>query len=372
MQAFYRKTIYDWVDVLNDSMFVDTAPYVKLNYCGISWESAFIITQYQLLLYYNDIDLIKELYELDLKWMEKVARLHPTGIVDKGLADHESLVKVPVELIGTTHYLACARIMTKFASMMNDKGSEEKFGNLANELIESLLNIFWRKPVTDTINRQTLFSTLLYYEIIPENEKKAAVDSLLKALKKAPSGHFTTGIFGTKYILEVLSASGKTGSVFDVVNSTAFPGWGFMIDRGATTIWETWKESDNVYSNCHPMFGSVSEWFYRWLGGIKSDPENPGFRKFIISPFLPSDLTYVNCSYQSPFGIIKSNWKKTKNGARFEISVPKNSTAIFKIPDGTKIYADIENIDTKTVIRINIKESGSKLELAEGNYNISY
>ena len=372
MQTFYRKTLYDWVDVLNDSIFVDTAPYVKLNYCGISWESAFIITQYQLLLYYNDIDLIKELYELDLKWMDKVARLHPAGIVDKGLADHESLVQVPVELIGTTHYLACARIMEKFAGLMNDRNNEEKFSKLAKELNESVLNRFWRKSVPDTINRQTLFSTLLYYNVVPENEKKAALDSLYKALKKSPSGHFTTGIFGTKYILEALSETGNTGSVFNIVNSTAYPGWGFMIDRGATTIWETWKESDNVYSNCHPMFGSVSEWFYRWLAGIQPDPGNPGFRKFIISPFLPADLSYVNCSYRSPFGTIRSNWKKKGNRARFEISVPKNSTAIFKIPDVAKMYADIENTDTKTVIRKNIKESGSELELVEGNYVISF
>jgi alpha-L-rhamnosidase len=371
MQTFYRKTLYDWVDVLNDSIFVDTAPYVKLNYCGISWESAFIITQYQLLLYYNDIDLIKELYELDLKWMDKAARLHPTGIVDKGLADHESLVKVPVELIGTTHYLACARIMEKFAGLMNDSNNEDKFSKLAKELNETVLNRFWRKSVPDTINRQTLFSTLLYYNVVPENEKKAAADSLLKALKKAPAGHFTTGIFGTKYILEALSETGNAASVFNIVNSTAWPGWGFMIDRGATTIWETWKESDNVYSNCHPMFGSVTEWFYRWLAGIQPDPENPGFRKFIISPFLPSDLAYVNCTYQSPFGIIKSNWEKTKSATRFEISVPKNTSAYFRIPATDKVFAEIENTDSKTRIKKNIKESGNGFELTEGNYIIS-
>ena len=91
-----------------------------------------------------------------------------------------------------------------------------------------------------------------------------------------------------------------------------------MIDRGATTIWETWKESDNVYSNCHPMFGSVTEWFYRWLGGIQPDPENPGFRKFIISPFLPSDLSFVKCSYESPFGMIKSRLGKDTR-ERFKI-----------------------------------------------------
>ncbi len=56
-----------------------------------------------------------------------------------------------------------------------------------------------------------------------------------------------------------------------------------MIDRGATSIWETWQESDNTYSNSHPMFGTVTEWYYRWLGGIRPNPENPGFLSFILA-----------------------------------------------------------------------------------------
>ena len=40
------------------------------------------------------------------------------------------------------------------------------------------------------------------------DEKKAAADSLIRATDKAPAGHFTTGIFGTKYILETLSEAG--------------------------------------------------------------------------------------------------------------------------------------------------------------------
>jgi alpha-L-rhamnosidase len=372
MQSFYRKTVYDWVDAMKDSSFIDTAPFVGVKYCGLSWESGFLITQYKLLLYYNDTALIRELYTTDLKWMDKAARLHPSGIVDKGLADHESLVMVPVKLIGTTHYLDCARIMKKFASIMHDRENERKYEKLEADLKQSVMDLYWKRSVPDTINRQTLFSTLLYYDIVPGKEKKAAADSLLKALKKGPSGHFTTGIFGTKYILDALSSAGKTATVFDVINSKAFPGWGYMVDHGATTIWETWKESDNVYSNCHPMFGSVTEWFYRWLGGIQPDPENPGFRKFIISPFLPSSLSYVKCSYRSPYGIIKSNWEKRGKGARFEVSVPKNTSAAFVIADRTKTYAEVENTSTKTILKKNLKESEFRLELAEGNYIISY
>jgi len=72
MHSFYRKTIYDWIDAMKDSSFVDTAPYVGIEYCGISWDSAYLITQYYLYLYYNDTDIISELYDSNKKWMDKV------------------------------------------------------------------------------------------------------------------------------------------------------------------------------------------------------------------------------------------------------------------------------------------------------------
>lgn len=328
MQDFYRKTVYDWVDAMNDSTFVDTAPFAGIQYCGISWESAYLITQYYLYLYYNDVDLIEERYEQNLKWMEKVARIHPEGLVDSGLSDHESLDPVPVQLTGTAHYLQCARIMTTFASVMEDAANEERFRQLAERLQGLLRSEFWEQAVDGPINRQTLFSTLLYHGIVPESELGAARDSLRMAIRQAPAGHFTTGIFGTKYILETLSEHASVDEVFAIVNSRQYPGWGHMIDRGATTIWETWKESDNSFTNCHPMFGSVTEWFYRWLGGIRPDPSYPGFGEFVLAPRVPRDLNFVRSTYHSPHGEIVSHWKKGTEGTiTYEMKVPQGSRA---------------------------------------------
>ena len=360
MQSFYRKTIYDWVDAMNDTAFIDTAPFVGIDYCGISWESAFLITQYKLLLYYNDIELIKEMYDLDLKWMEKVAQLHPEGVVKTGLADHEALQKVPVELIGTAHYLDCAKIMISFAAIMNDTENESRFRQLANRLKNMMIKMYWNESVPDSINKQTVFATLLYNNIIPDAERDAAADSLLAALKKAPAGHFTTGIFGTKYILEALSEQGHADEVFKIVNSTEYPGWGHMIDRGATTIWETWKESDNVYSNCHPMFGTVSEWYFRWLGGIQPDPEYPGFSRFNLFPDIPEGLDYVKCSYNSSYGKIVSNWES--KGA-------DNQVYQFEVPAGTMATAVIP-VKSRQIIRFaEIPDSGSDPVKVDGFAN---
>jgi len=328
MQSFYRKTIYDWVDAMNDSVFVDTAPYTGIAYCGISWESAFLTTQYYLYLYYNDTSIIKELYALNTKWMEKVAMIHPDGLVDKGLSDHESMEPVPVQLTGTCHYLQSARIMKTFARVMGNSEDVKKYEALENNLKNKIKAAFWDKPYTKKINRQTLFSTLLYHNIIPENDIPAAKDSLLLAIKNGPAGHFKTGIFGTKYALETLAKYGNPNSVFDIVNSSVYPGWGFMMQQGATTIWETWKESDNTYSNNHPMFGTVSEWFYRWLAGIQPDSAHPGFKEFFLKPTMPEGLDSVNCSFNSPYGTIVSNWKKTSSkNYTYEITVPKGTKA---------------------------------------------
>jgi alpha-L-rhamnosidase len=144
-----------------------------------------------------------------------------------------------------------------------------------------------------------------------------------------------------------------------------------MISRGATTIWETWKESDNVYSNCHPMFGSVTEWYYRWLAGIRPDPDFPGFKKFIISPSLPAGLSFVHCSYKSPFGIIKSGWEKSAKGVTFDITVPPSTSAKLIIPVIKNSIVKIENLDNKKVISQKAGLNEQEITLEEGNYRIT-
>ena len=360
MDKFYRKTINDWLDAMHDHEFVDTAPYVGINYCGLSWEFAFLLTQYNLYNYYGDTALVKELYKYDLRWMEKVRTILPNGLDDKGLGDHESLGVKATKIIGTCHYYEAAKIMEKLAGDMGDEQNRKKFRQLSLTIKNVILENFWKRPVG--FNKQTLYATLLYYDLLPENEHKAAVDSLLLAVKNGINGHFTTGIFGTKYILESLSKNGYADKVYEIVNSTTFPGWGFMIDRGATTLWETWKESDEVYSNCHPMFGTVTEWFYRWLGGIRPDKNVPGFTSFTVGPNIPKGLNSVNCSYNTPNGKIASKWERKDETINLHIEIPKGSSAILVLPDGkiTAITLDGKEYQLK----------GGKL--VPGNYQIEF
>jgi alpha-L-rhamnosidase len=54
-------------------------------------------------------------------------------------------------------------------------------------------------------------------------------------------GHLTTGLIGTKYLFPALSKVDKSDLAFSVATQTTYPSWGYMVENGATTLWEHWS-----------------------------------------------------------------------------------------------------------------------------------
>ena len=105
----------------------------------------------------------------------------------------------------------------------------------------------------------------LAFGLVPEELVEKVFNSLVHNIEVNTKGHFDTGMMGTPYLLEVLTKHGRTDLAYTVMNQRDFPSYGYNIERGATTLWETWSGKD---SHSHPMFGSVCAWFYRGLAGI--------------------------------------------------------------------------------------------------------
>ena len=105
-----------------------------------------------------------------------------------------------------------------------------------------------------------------------------------------------------------------------------------MLENNATTLWEHWAVSDNTFSHSHPMFGSISAWFFRWLGGIQPADDAVGFDRIVIRPQVVPGLKWVKCSHRSIRGMIESNWSITDTGVSFEIVIPPDTTAILELP----------------------------------------
>ncbi len=140
----------------------------------------------------------------------------------------------------------------------------------------------------------------------------------------------STGIFGTKFMFDVFRKENRNDVSYSVADQRTFPGWGNMLAHGATTLYETWIYPDTVSSQNHPMFGSISEWYYKSLLGINATA--PGFTKFEIKPQPAGDLTWAKGHYDAIVGRISSEWEIKGTNLYLKVSVPANTLAKIYVP----------------------------------------
>lgn len=336
MEAFYAKAVRDWSDsALDDGMFTDTAPFVGIQYCGVGWAMAHPVLVTQLRRYYGNTRLESEQYAAAKRWLHLVEKQYPTGIVTDGLSDHEGLEPAPAPVMVTPLYYQSAKMLESMANHLDKKGDAANFGRLADRIRAEYLTKFV-DAATGKVGPGTQASQAfaLSTGIVPDS-LRAKVTEYLVSRVSAKDDHLSTGLYGTKFLFDSLSRGGRADVALKIANQKSFPGFGWMLENGATTIWEHWEMSDNTFSHNHPMFGSISQWMMQWLGGIQPADNAVGYDKIEIRPQTVGGLTFVKSSYKSIRGEIVSNWKKVVGGTEFEVVVPVNSTARVWLPGGT-------------------------------------
>ena len=147
--------------------------------------------------------------------------------------------------------------------------------------------------------------------------------------------HLDVGVLGAKAILNALSENGYPETAYKVAVQDTYPSWGWWIVNGATTLLENWDlEAERDISDNHMMFGEIGAWFFKGLGGIFPDPEQPGFKHIILRPHFIKELDQFEAQFESPYGSIISQWKWEGDQVNYSVRVPANSSATFYLPDG--------------------------------------
>lgn len=341
MENFYRKTLHDFAnDQRPEGGMTETAPYNGIADMGlgdnsgpIGWQLAFAFMQKQLYEYYGDLRTIKVFYPTLRRQVEFLRSKAKGNLIDNCINDHESLEERVPALFATAHYYHHVILLAEFAELTGRSKDAQVYSRLATDIKDTFIKEFLKPETGEVANAtQAAQAFALFYGLVPESQKEAVFTVFLQSIAKW-DGHIASGIFGVPAILEVLRQNNRNDIAYEMVTKKDFPGWGYMLESGATTLWETWKYSDNVYSQNHPMFGSVGEWFYQSLGGIT--PAAPGFSKIHIKPQPAGDLTWVNCTYKSVNGPITSNWKKEGNTFELQVTIPANTSAQIWLPSST-------------------------------------
>jgi alpha-L-rhamnosidase len=169
----------------------------------------------------------------------------------------------------------------------------------------------------------------LLFGIVPD-DKRAAVNAKLEAnILHHNQGHLDTGMLGTYFLIEYLRRIGRDDLLFMIISQPSYPGWGYMIANGATTLWEQW---DGYFSHIHACFASPGGWLYQSLAGIQTDPAASGFKRIIIKPSLVGDVTWVKAHHDSIHGRIVSNWQREAGKLTMDVAIPANTTATIYVP----------------------------------------
>ncbi len=165
--------------------------------------------------------------------------------------------------------------------------------------------------------------------VTPAAERGRVLRGLEDLILVRRQGHLDTGMLGTYFLLQHLQASGRNDLAFTIVNQRTYPGWGYMLDQGATTNWEQWN---GYWSQIHSCFTSVGGWFYGGLAGIRPDPAAPGFKRIIIRPGVVGDVQWVKAAFRSIHGPIECNWRRHDGRFTLEVAIPVNTTATVYVP----------------------------------------
>ncbi len=352
----YAKWVRDMVDSQKESGSISDVcpPYWPLYTDNVTWPSSLVIIPGMLYDQFGDKRTITEAYPSMVKWIDYMSDF----ITDDGIMPRDKYGDwcVPPEdpklihskdparqtagpILGTTYFYHCLTQMTRYATLIGRPVDSIRFTNLAGRLKRGLNAKYLRSELGQYDNGAQTTSVLpLAFDMVPDDQRKAVFDHLVRKITVETHGHVGTGLVGGQWLNRVLTSGGRSDLAYGFVTKTDYPSWGYMVKKDATTIWELWNgdtADPAMNSGNHVMLvGDLVIWLYENLAGIQADPLKPGFKHIIMKPCLVGDLKFVKATHNSPYGLIASHWRRDSGRLSWDITVPPNTTATVWVPAG--------------------------------------
>ena len=350
--AFYSKWEQDLADAQHDGSIPDVAPNYWMNYHDdITWPSTFLFVPGMLYDQYGDRRVLERAYPNIKKWID-----HESGFLHDDLMPKDTYADwcVPPEdpklihskdparvtnptLIATSYYYHLLRLAARYARMLDQPADAAAYEALAGKVNAAFQKRFL-KPATGVYDNATQTSSVLplFFNLAPPENRAALLASLVHNIEQVTKGHVGTGLVGAQFLMRTLTDNGRSDLAYEVATQPTYPGWGYMVSKGATTVWELWNgdtADPAMNSGNHVMqIGDLAVWMYEYLAGIRPDPDNPGFRHVLIHPYPAGDLTFVKASHQSLYGKVAASWKREGGAFTLSVSIPPNTTATVWMP----------------------------------------
>ena len=336
--AAYNKFLQDIADAQGeDGRIPDTVPHIwGTNPGDPMWSAAYHFIVRDMYRHTGDRTLLERHYDGMKRYVQMLEREARDYIITRNnYGDWVGVVETPKDLISTGSFILVSRIVADTAETLGKQDDARYFRDLSARITEAFNARFLdRQTAVYGNGSQYSYVWPLCLKIVPPELHSRVVENLVHDIMVTHRGHLSTGFLGARYMFEVLCDEGHADVAYTIMNQRDYPSYGYMIEMGATTIWELWKyeTGPGMNSHNHPAFGFISGWFYSDIAGIVPTWEGAGFARFDIKPHLMGDLKNARASVDTVRGRVSSSWEREGSTVRLEVTVPANSTADVWVP----------------------------------------
>ncbi|MDS0524802.1 glycoside hydrolase family 78 protein [Clostridium sp. SHJSY1] len=329
------------------------------NISTAGWADACIIIPWHLYIQYDDINYLKDNYEMMKKWINYVKErcmsnvlqeskeyekyiwnmdfhygdwMTPSCTKEDGSIDPMLSSQLTAEQVATMYYAYSSELLSKIAGILGKKTDKEYYADLSNKVKYSFNEVFVDSEGKISNDLQGLYALAAHFNMGSDEVNKKFIDRLTFKIKEN-GNKLDTGFLGTPILLDVLTNYGEKDLAYKLLFQEECPSWLYMVKQGATTIWECWDAikpdgNKSIISYNHYSLGSVQDYIVRKIGGLVKLQESG---KYMVDIDLESPFEYCNLSYESIYGTIEVNWDFREDKSELSIVVPIGATILVKL-----------------------------------------
>lgn len=353
ISTLYAKWTQDMADAQKDNGSVSDVcpPYWPLYNDNVTWPSSTVIIPGTLLDQYGDVEVIRRHYPSMKLWMDHMAGFVADDVMPRDtygdwcvppenpklIHSEDPMRKTHPTILGTAYFHYCLTLMQRYAALLNKPEDARQFGVLAERLKAGMNRKFLKADAGQYDNgSQTSCVLPLSFGLVPEGSRQAVFNRLVNKIVGETQSHVGTGLIGGQWLMRTLSDNGRVDLAYRLASNRDYPSWGYMVEKGATTIWELWNgdtADPAMNSGNHVMLvGDLVTWAYEYLAGIRPDASAPGFKRIVLKPYIVTGLDWVRASHRTIHGDITSEWRRTADGLNWKVRIPANTTARVVVP----------------------------------------
>ncbi|MHA1379483.1 MAG: glycoside hydrolase family 78 protein [Candidatus Helarchaeota archaeon] len=405
MAAFYTKWIQDIRDgQYKNGKYPDMVPdpmrksiIGKIMNGAPAWTDCGIILPWDVYLNYDDKKLIETHYKSAKRLIDFIKSKNPNLIWKKsrGFNYNDWLngdkiktkgyprkgAEIPKDIFSTAFFAHSTEILSKMANVIGLEKDSKYYANLARRIKNKFVKKFVSKDGIIKGDTQAGYAIALHFNLLPNELRPKAVNNMIKAIEKYDR-RISTGFCTTLPMMLELTRWGHNNVAYELFLSRKFPSWFYMIEQGATTMWERWDgyvkgrgfQNKMMNSFNHYAYGSVGEWVFKTILGIDLDENRPGYKHITIRPWPCGSITWAKGHYDSIRGKIAISWALNGENFKLEVSIPPNTTATVFIPaKNAENVTENGNLisDSEDLKFVKYENNNAIYEIASGKFNFS-